>query len=211
MNARSVFIRAWREPRVTMMIILLGLIPLRPGKAGQVDITIGGVLSGGWDSIGLFYQGAEAKNLAGKPFTLVFTFDDTKGYKPNTGCNSGMNGGGQGSPGVGVLTMGSGSFTFGGETWESGLYRACNGTMLAMSANKRKQSYLGDSSMISLRIVPLNSAKPLPTGPDWKAPMSTTDVDNQSSCFFIMGPQTKEVRGCFDVKRVEVSVGKPAR
>jgi hypothetical protein len=39
---------------------------------------------------------------------------------------------------------------------------------------------------------------------DWRAPVSTDKVDNQSSCFYISGEHGKEAKGCFDVKTVEI-------
>ena len=57
------------------------------------------------------------RSLDEKPFTVVYTFDDTKGAQtPLAGCKgtaTGTEGYGPNSPGTAVLTIGTKSYTFG--------------------------------------------------------------------------------------------------
>jgi hypothetical protein len=208
MNATRVFNSAVRRPGILLTIFLL-LVLVHPMRAAEITATVTGVLTGGWDQMGMFFTGNEAKNLGGKPFTLVFTFDDAKG-KPEAGgnCPRGVSGEGPQSPGKAVLTMGNGSYTFGdaGKFSTSGIYRECGGGLLSMSISERKGSFFNDAPQVDVRIVPGNGSRSLPHGSDWRSPMSTTGVDNQSSCFIILRRMNSpEVRGCFDVKKVEVT------
>jgi hypothetical protein len=213
MNAIRVSERAMRKLGTLIMVIFLALIALRQAKAGQIDITVTGVLTGGWDTKGLFFQGAEAKTLGGKPFTLVFTFDDGKGYAPkDSNCVSGRLGGGQGSPGTAVLTMGNGTYKFGAnDNFESGVSRRCDGSMLSMEVDRKASSSFDHTLGIDVRIVPTGNAT-LPKTSDWRSPMSATNVTSRDSCMIIADSMNggKEVHVCFDVKKVEISASKPA-
>jgi hypothetical protein len=179
---------------MTITIILLA-ISLRQGKAAEISYTITGVLTGGWDRIGIFFTGKEAQSMGGKPFTLVFTFDDSK-RKPDS---SGISGEGANSGAKAVLTIGGVSFTFGGERFSSwSVYRAP--AFIGMSLNEAKGSLFDFASAVDSRIMP--QGPPFP--PDWRSPLSRTDIDNQPSCFFIRGKGT-EAKGCFDIRKVEVT------
>ena len=211
MNAIRVSKRAWRKPGIPMMIILLGLIALQRGKAADINITITGVLTGGWDRMGIFFTGKEAQNLGGKPFTLVYTFDDAKGNpKSMNGCANGMGSAGTPSAGKAVLTMGNASYTFGDadKYSESGIFRDCRGTDLRIFVTEKKGSYFNEAPTINMEITPENG-KALPAGADWRSPASMTAVDSRSSCFIILKKMNStEVRGCLDIKKVEISAGK---
>lgn len=87
-------------------LVALGL----PARASLVTATITGTVLGGSDQgsngIGVF---GPVGNLAGRPFTLVFTFDDTKGQQTVSGTPpnySAIQGSGSSSPGTAVLTIG---------------------------------------------------------------------------------------------------------
>jgi hypothetical protein len=191
-----------------MTIILLALAMLRQGRAAETTVTITGVLTGGWDQLGIFATGKEAQNMSGKPFTLVFTFDDAKG-KPltNGNCVQGVAGEGTQSPGRAMLTMGNGSFTFGGaeKFSTSSIGRDCAGMFFGMFVSEKKGSFFNTSPAVDVRVIPGNGNRQLPLAHDWRAPFSSTGVDNSSSCFIIVRADrpNKEVKGCFDVKKVE--------
>jgi hypothetical protein len=197
---------AWRKPG--MLTIILLLVALRQGKASEVDITITGVLTGGWDQLGVFFRGNEAKDLRGKPFTLDYTFDDSMG-KPNVSgnCIQGLSGEGKPSPGKAVLTLGNASYTFGGgvKFSSSGIYRDCAGTLIAIFVTEKKGTFFNEAPAVDVRITPGNGIPSLPQSRDWRTPMATTAINNQSSCFFIghmnMGG---EVKGCFDIAKVVI-------
>jgi hypothetical protein len=203
MNATRVSNRAWRKPGMAITIILLGLIALRQGKAAEINYTITGVLTGGWDQLGIFATGKDAMSMGGKPFTLVFTFDDSKGKDDSNKQGSGISGSGRYSGGKAVLTMGAGSYTFGGDKYSGwAVYRSP--TLITIVVNEARGSFFDFAPSVDLMIMPANGGTRF--GSDWKAPLSTTQVDNQTSCFFIrrLGVPGHEVKGCFDVRKVEV-------
>ena len=89
-----------------------------PAQAALVTTTITGIVLSAFDS-GPNGQGAfgPAGDLTGKSFTLVYTFDDTKGtqsIKYNNGVPyySDIRGSGAASPGTAGLTIGSGSVNY---------------------------------------------------------------------------------------------------
>jgi hypothetical protein len=203
-NATRVSNSAWLRPG---MLIILLLIALHQGKASDIDITITGILTGGWDQLGVFFHGEEAKNLHGKPFTLVYTFDDSMG-KPNVSgnCALGLISEGKPSSGKAVLTLGNASYTFGGGVKYSGsaIYRDCAGSLLAIFVTE-KTSTFGEAPGVDVRITPGNGIPSLPQTHDWRTPMSTTNINNQSSCFFIGHNRGGEVKGCFDIAKVVIA------
>ena len=203
MNVRSVSINAARKHGITIMLVLLSLVTMQAGRAAEINYTITGVLTGGWDQLGIFATGKEAQNMGGKPFTLVFTFDDAKGRAHAENRSSSLSGEGPSSGARAVLTIGTGSFTFGGDKFSSwSVYRSPG--LLSAYVNEKKGSYFNDSPGVDVRIMPAQGTH---FGADWKGPLSTTTVDNQTSCFFINrhDAPNREVKGCFDVKKVEVS------
>jgi hypothetical protein len=75
-----------------------------------------GVVGSGVDDSGVF--GPQGGNLATDPFSLVFTFDDTKGAQAVATCGgipylASITNTESSNPGTATLTVGSGSFTFG--------------------------------------------------------------------------------------------------
>jgi uncharacterized protein (TIGR03437 family) len=87
-------------------------------RAAIVTTTITGTVVSGTDSTGVFGF-APNTSLAGQSFTLVFTFDDTKGMPYVTDCSvgvpclSGITSTPTSNPGTAVLQIGSGTYTFG--------------------------------------------------------------------------------------------------
>jgi uncharacterized protein (TIGR03437 family) len=102
-------------PVILWSMSLLGAFP---AFAATVTITITGTVQSGTDFSGVF--GSASANLAGQSYTLVFTFDDTKGKPFSQSCVGGpvyetalIDQGGQGA-GTATLRIGSGKFQFGG-------------------------------------------------------------------------------------------------
>ena len=87
-------------------------------RANIVTTTITGVVASGYDTSGVFGF-APGTDLTGQPFKLVYTFDDTKGTSsvtdcsPGVPCSSSINSTAVSNPGTAVLTIGTGSYTFG--------------------------------------------------------------------------------------------------
>src|ERR1700735_5015323 len=101
MNATSVSIRAG----LRLGMILAAVIPMvscfRPAEGPEVVITVTGTVNGVRDDFRIF--SATRSVPKGTPYTLVFTFDDTKGQPMPGPCllsGSGITGGGQLSPAI---------------------------------------------------------------------------------------------------------------
>jgi hypothetical protein len=187
------------------MLLTMLLLIMLPLRAAEITATITGVLTGGWDQLGIFATGTEAKNMSGKPFTLVFTFDDARGNPQADKGSSGLSGTSPQSPGKAVLTLGDGSFIFGGEkfsTWS--VYRSP--TYMQIVVNERKGSLFNFAPEVDVRIMPASGSRSS-FGTDWKAPLSRSDIDNQASCFFIAqrDKPSREAKGCFDVKKLDIT------
>lgn len=211
MNATRVSASVGRRPGILLTIfLLLAMLPLR---AAEITATITGVLEGGWDHLGIFATGADAKNMAGRPFTLVFTFDDTKGTPQHGQCNgaagSGVEGGGPDSPGKAVLTIGSASYTFGENGGSSGAWRevpgACSSTSLIGFYVNGATAHFDFAPEVDVKMMPGKGSNSLTRNPDWRAPLSTTAVDNQTSCFVITRHGGGDAKGCFDIKKLEIT------
>ena len=152
MNATRVSTPAGRRPGMTLTITLLMLTMFRQAKAADVVMTITGVLTGGWDQLGIFATGKEAQNMGAKPFTLVFTFDDSKGRAHAEKQSSSLSGEGPQSGAKAVLSIGTGSFTFGGDKFSSwSVYRSPG--LISAYVNEKKGSYFNDSPGVDVRII----------------------------------------------------------
>jgi hypothetical protein len=95
------------------MVAAIICAPLR-ARAATVIATITGTVEDGYDYTGTFI--APDGNLAGYPFTLVFTMDDTQGIPFGTwpSCDNGLQSSGLNTPvPKAVLTINGRSYTFG--------------------------------------------------------------------------------------------------
>ena len=203
MNATRVSKTAGRRPGMAITVILLALAALRQGRAADVNYTITGVLTGGWDQFAIFFKGKEAQDMAKQPFTLVFTFDDSKGKVRAGNADSTFSGSGVQSGGKAIVTIGSGSYAFGGENYSGwSVYRSPD--MIVISVNEAKGSLFDFAPEVDVRIVPTGGRS---FGTDWKAALSTTAIDNQPSCLIITkrSDRTHETKACFDVKKLEIT------
>ncbi len=209
MNTRSVSICAGR--RLGMMLILAVA-----AQAAEVTITITGTLESGYDRFS-FFHGVKDKNgwnMRGEPFTLVFTFDDAKGTASPTisrcaSWMSGRDGMGDQSPGKAVLTINGVSYTFGeGPAFrKSGVWREVTGPCspgsmsIFVSAENQIMSF---APKVSVRLVPLPGKKSPWQSGDWRSPLESTEVTNQSSSFSI-NRNGIAADGDFTVKKVVVA------
>jgi hypothetical protein len=99
-----------RAVRMTCLAALLAVGPIL-SSASEVTITITGTVWEGTDYTGVFGFAANT-DLTGKPYTLVFTFDDTKGMQGSSSADSYIENTATSNPGTGALTIGMGTFTF---------------------------------------------------------------------------------------------------
>ncbi len=88
-----------------------------PAHASIVTMTVTGTVASGVDNTGIFGFGPLSV-LNGQNFTLVFTFDDTKGTQTlaeNLGqpCGTAITSSPASNPGTAVLQIGTGKWTFG--------------------------------------------------------------------------------------------------
>jgi len=86
-------------------------------RAATVTTTITGIVASGTDSTGVFGFAA-GTDMTNQAFTLIYTFDDTKGSQSVTNCSSkpcssSITSTATSNPGMAVLKIGSGSWTFG--------------------------------------------------------------------------------------------------
>jgi hypothetical protein len=191
---------------------------LRPIKAADIVVTVTGTLVGGGDSFPIFDVG---RSLGGKPFTLVFTFDDAKGEKtPLASCAgsaSGINGRGANSPGTAVLTVGTKSYTFGtrkdahSAAWRE-INSFCSQSLISFEIVEGVEpANLG----VNIRIHP-NPGKSLTQNPDWRAPVSITDMEsfsNMDGGFFISRPGDfyHQAKSAFSFKSLTITGPKGSR
>ena len=211
MNATRVSINAWRKPGLAITLFALVLI-LRPVKGSEVVITVTGTLIGGSDTFPIFDVG---RDLDGKPFTLVYTFDDTKGIAaPLGGCKgaaSGRDGDGKTTLGTAVLTVGTKSYTFGtrkdahASVWRE-INSACSNSQIDVEVHESFDPFVSGANV---RIHPEAGKPSLTQNPDWTAPLSTTGMEGWSalSGFAIARPHDfyHFTRAAFFIKTLTVA------
>ena len=210
MNTRSVSIHAGRRLGITLITITLLLLAYRQMKGAEVVATVTGIVRGGsGDMLHIF---GTKRDMTGQPFTLVFTFDDTKG-KPIKitqcqGTASGVEGDGDDSPGKAVLTIGDKSYTFGaGKRRHSGTWREittdCARSHIVFQVNDNTDKY---SNTIELNIRPAIGARSFTQDTDWRHPLSFSldNYDNMSG--FAIGLNAVYADGgMFDAKTVTIT------
>ena len=113
-SATSKKCRGIRQALFMIAMTFASLCAVSPAQAKIVTTTITGVVYSGIDEPGIFGSGS----ITGKNFTLVFTFDDTKGTQTvqnsvGTPCGSAINNTATSNPGTAALTIGSVTYTFG--------------------------------------------------------------------------------------------------
>ena len=142
MNKRRVRIRAGLRLGMVLTSTLLMVMCSLPANGSDTVITVKGTINGGRDDYGIFGMGKAMP--AGTLYTLVFTFDETKGKPMPPGCpNSGSRivGIGQTSPGTAVLTINGKSFEFGlkpdarSRAWRS-VASACSDSEISMAVEE---------------------------------------------------------------------------
>jgi hypothetical protein len=151
-----------------------------PAKGSEVVITVAGTLNGGNEYLGIFGMGRAMR--AGTPYTLVYTFDDTKGQTigsqacPNSA--SGISGEGKASPATAVLTIGQKSYMFGrgpnarSKTWRS-IASGCSSSEIGIEIMEGQQPL---QMGVSTRLAPTQGARSLTQTADWRSALSLSSV-----------------------------------
>lgn len=208
-----------------LLIAAMLLLALRPVKAADIVVTLTGVIAGGYDQFPLLNVGTKLRgnagwDLKGQPFTLVYTFDDTKG-KPTPPVNcpggaSGIKGDFNSSPGIVTLTIGEKSFTFGTrKDSHSGIWReinsSCSQSVMGLEVMEGG-GWSNGNNIFNIRVMPAEGGRSLTQNPNWRAPLSVSNPDN-SGVFVIShrGDFGHEVKGSLDVKQLTVMQQKAGR
>jgi hypothetical protein len=169
MYTRSVFISVGRRLGITTTLFLFAVSM----QAAEITATITGIVRSGEDP-GRIFGGI----VAGKPFSLVFTFDDSKG-RPLTGrCGNDGSGimTGASSPGTAVLTIDGVAIDFGHVAGaRSSAYRSvesnCSISELRFEVSEGQQNA---PSAVKVSLEP--NARSFTQNADWRAPLSSTDI-----------------------------------
>jgi hypothetical protein len=149
-----------------------------------VTFTIRGTVSTGTDGTGVFGF-APGTSLAGLPFVLVYTFDDTKGTEQVSSgkvpYGSSVTGIGPTSPGTAVLQIGNGSFSFGTPTVNvsSTAYRyviPAGGDIGDFPTVW--ESVTDDGTIVTMNVEQAATSPPMTSNYDWRAPFSYTLMPN---------------------------------
>jgi hypothetical protein len=188
----------------------------RTSQPAEVTITVKG-MAGGSDDLHIF--GAARTIPEGTPFTLVYTFDDSKGqaYAPGN-CpdwGSGITGGQKESPGTAVLTIGGRSFTFGkGPNVKSSVWRKvttrCSRSEIAMEMS---EGQFPNFTGVNTRAHAPAGTNSLTQTKDWRTAvlLDSVDANDPNNVFGIALPNRTgtATRGVLRVKSIEVSGPRP--
>lgn len=163
-------------------------VPRRPSRI--VTVTITGTVASGRDVAGIF--GRSGADLAGKPFTIVYTFDDKKGAQqfPDCGkapvCYSEINSLGasspldRSSPGTAVLridgraapTIGNATDGTAGTELRKTIFGCCNYPMTYQMGFDVHDS----RGSVALGVVNTTSGSPATTDADWRSSFSDAKI-----------------------------------
>jgi len=213
MNATRVSSRAGRRSGLTLIAMLLW--GCTPAPASEITLIVTGTLNGGNDYLGIFGMGRIMP--AGTPYTLVYTFDDSKGQATQPGCSgSGIGGAHQNSPGIAVLTIAGKSYTFGrrpdaiSKAWRL-TASGCSTSEIGMEIGEGQFPLF---SNVSIRIAP-QGAQSLTQNSDWRSALSVSNVyaRNTYNSFMIWRPGNNMIstQSYLSVSSVTVSGPKAAR
>jgi hypothetical protein len=185
--------------RLTCSPFLAGLLAAvclsQLARADDVTITIAGTVFSGTDETGVFGF-PKNTDLTGKPFTLTFAFDDTKGTEAFTSTGSYIKNTSASNPGTAALQIGDGSFGFGTLGYspyqsEARVSSAGSVTNSEYALQAGDGNYGGNWNDIQGTISPARGTV-LTTNPSWEAPFSNSNLavyspsDNYSLSFGII-------------------------
>lgn len=162
---------------VTMVLAIATLAA--PARASKIEVIVTGTVFSGTDKTGVFGFPAGA-NLAGEPYTLTFTFDDTLGKEGFTSGSSYIENTATSNPGTALLQIGDGSFDFGTTeyslvTTSSARKVAIGGSSYSLGANSGP--YGGEWNDIQGTISPA-AGTVLSTNPSWEASFADSNLNN---------------------------------
>ncbi len=189
MNARSVPNSAGLRLGLSLTAILL----IGSARAEEITITVTGTLNGGRDMFGIFAMPGNIMD-AGTPYTLTFTFDDSKGQALKGGpcTGTGIFGTGQNSPGTAVLTINGKSYEFGrkpdavSRIWRA-LPSSCSDCELGFLVKEGPESLM---SGVNIKVSANRGQKALTGERDWRSDVSLSNFEarNTYNAFAIRRP-----------------------
>lgn len=186
MKATGVFTRTG----LMLGFVVIGFSML-PARAETVDIMVEGTIKNGKDKAGYFGKGKHIPE--GTPFSLVFSFDDTKPDSKRFSANCFINGvvlSGQelNSPGTAILKINDRSFPFGTTFgfWSEMYFMefsACTSSEILMAVGDRRDGK-SFKNYVSVR-VSAQEGKALPTDESgWQKALSLHDFEPHADNFF---------------------------
>ena len=192
---------------LTAMLLMVSCLP---ANGSEAVITVTGTLSGGRDDYGIFGMGRSMPK--GTPYTIVFTFDGTKGKAMPAGCpgsGSRIVGGGQASPGTAVITINGKSYEFGhkpdarSRTWRS-IATLCSDSEIGIALEEGPHSL---TSGVNIKIRPNQGQRSLTQNGDWRGALSLSDFEarNGDNAFAIRRNYSSETMSYLAVDSVTVS------
>jgi RHS repeat-associated protein len=190
----SVVKRAGRKAILSAMMAAgaaLGVV--QAADASTVTATMTGTVTSGTDTTGIF--GSPGANLAGKSFTLTYTFDDSKGTQESSGGVNGLDESRLTSTSVqnatAVLQIGSGSWNFGGYpvssiNSEAQRYIPPASSTLNFSLVDYYTTPGSGSDSVVMTVTPATGSPPLTMNYNWEGSFTrTSQVVGGSNAFVI--------------------------
>jgi len=159
--------------------LLTAVCLLQGAHAADVTITITGTVLSGTDVTGVFGFPPNT-DLTGNPYTVTFTFDDTKGTEVFAAGGSYIKNTGTSNPGTAVLLIGNGtsSFAFGtSSNSQSSVHLTADGDVNDSSYSVQAGEATLDSHWNNIQgtIYPATGTA-LTTNPSWEAPFSDSNL-----------------------------------
>jgi hypothetical protein len=191
----------------------------RPSKGAEIVVTMTGAVTNGYDlfpifGVGTKIPGSNGNDIGRQPFTLVYTFDDTKGHpNPKPPCpnvTSGITGDYSESPGIVVFTIHGVSYTIGTrKDTHSGAWRSIAGpcsTALFIFTVRESSGYVDPGNGVSVRIAPAPGDESLVKSADWRSPVNLVGVSSTGE-FEITGKRVDyihETAGKLNVQTLKI-------
>jgi hypothetical protein len=180
----------FRNRALIFMVALAAFGPIRVARGTEIIAPITGTVASGNDNSGVF--GPAKSKLAGRAFTLTFTFDDSKGIQ-NVDLNncvpdfSSITSTATSNSGTATLTISADSFTFGVLNTAEGAYSefaryAPHGADSQVFLTAGDGYYLGGSG-IGGYVHPATGSILTPDY-DWKDSFSDSNLYNTASLSF---------------------------
>jgi hypothetical protein len=169
---------------VLALFAIGGAVTPQAAHAQAITITVSGTITSGTDTTGIFV--APGTNLAGYVAKVVYTFNPAVGT-PESGTDySGIMGTTPSSPGISIVTIGGGSYTFGkqAEAASSSSSVLMYYPTLPSSADYSVADTFPNgngSDYVIVLVTPATGAPPLSTTGNWESSFSDTQITGSAN------------------------------